>query len=89
MAWKIELAPAALKALKQLDPPVARRLLSFLHQRLAPLDDPRSLGAALQGSRFEDLWRYRVGDYRLIARLQDDTLLILVVHIGHRRDVYR
>ncbi|HNO60509.1 MAG TPA: type II toxin-antitoxin system RelE/ParE family toxin, partial [Plasticicumulans sp.] len=58
-------------------------------QRLAPLDDPRSLGAALQGARFEGLWRYRVGDYRIIARLQDDTLHILVVHIGHRRDVYR
>lgn len=82
------MAPAALKVLKQLDPPLARRLLAFLQQRLAPLDDPRSLGAALQGSRFAGLWRYRVGDYRIIARLQDDTLHILVVHIGHRRDVY-
>lgn len=82
------MAPAALKVLKQLDPPLARRILAFLQQRLAPLDDPRSLGAALQGSRFAGLWRYRVGDYRIIARLQDDTLHILVVHIGHRRDVY-
>jgi len=89
MAWRIEFDPAAGRELARLDPPVARRILSFLHERVARLDDPRSIGAALHGSCFGELWRYRVGDYRVIAALEDRMLLILVVRIGNRRDVYR
>lgn len=89
MAWKIELSALARKNLSKLDPQLARRILAFLHQRLALLDDPRSLGEALQGSRLGDFWKYRVGDYRLIATIQDDTVCILILQIGHRREVYR
>lgn len=89
MAWKIEIDPAAGRELDKLDPQVARRILKFLFERLAALDDPRSLGEALKGSRLGEFWKYRVGDYRIIARIEDGALIILVLRIGNRRDVYR
>ena len=89
MAWKIELSTLAQKNLDQLDPQVARRILIFLNERVAPLDDPRSIGEALKGSRLGEFWKYRVGDYRLISSIEDGTLKILVVRIGNRREVYR
>lgn len=89
MAWKVELDPAAERELDKLDPQIARRILKFLHSRIAPLDDPRSLGEALKGSKLGDLWKYRVGDYRLIADIQDGRLRILIVRVGNRREVYR
>ena len=89
MAWKIELDPAAERELDKLDPPIARRILAFLHDRVAKLDDPRSIGESLKGSKLGAFWKYRVGDYRLIASIEDGALRILVVRIGNRREVYR
>ena len=89
MAWKIELAPAAIRELDQLDPPIAQRILGFLHKRIAPLENPRSIGEALKGPKLGDFWKYRVGDYRIITSIEDDALLILVVRIGNRKEVYR
>jgi mRNA interferase RelE/StbE len=89
MAWRVELDPAAERELNKLDPQMARRILSFLHGRVAVLDDPRSIGEALKGSRLGEFWKYRVGDYRVTASIEDGALRILVVRIGHRRDVYR
>jgi mRNA interferase RelE/StbE len=89
MAWKFELSSQAQKNLEQLDPQIARRILSFLHERVAPLDDPRSIGEALKGSRLGEFWKYRVGDHRVIASIEDGALRILVVKIGNRREVYR
>lgn len=89
MAWKVELSTLALKNLDQLDPQIARRILAFLNERVALLDDPRSIGEALKGSRLGEFWKYRVGDYRLISSIEDDMLKILVVRIGNRREVYR
>ena len=89
MAWKVELSSLAQKNLDQLDKQIARRVLSFLHERIVPLDDPRSIGEALKGSRLGEFWKYRVGDYRIICSIEDDALRILVVRIGNRREVYR
>jgi mRNA interferase RelE/StbE len=89
MAWRIELSSGARKALDHLDKSTVHRLLRFLHERVAPAEHPRTLGKPLQGSRLGNLWRYRVGDYRIIADLQDHTWVVLVVRIGHRREVYR
>jgi mRNA interferase RelE/StbE len=89
MAWTIELSDLARKNLKQLDSQVARRLLAFLNDRLAPLDNPRSIGEALRGSKLGELWKYRVGDYRIISSIEDKTVRIIVVRIGNRRDVYK
>lgn len=89
MAWTVELGRDAEKALDKLDRPVAQRILQFLYERVAPLDDPRSIGEALKGSQLGEFWKYRVGDYRIISRIEDDELCILVVRLGNRRDVYR
>ena len=89
MAWQLELSTLARKSLDQLDPQVGRRLLAFLHGRVAALDDPRSIGEALKGSELGEFWKYRVGDYRIIASIEDGALRILVVRIGNRRELYR
>jgi len=89
MAWKVELDPAAKRELDRLDAQIARRVLKFLYDRVVHLDDPRSIGEALKGSRLSEFWKYRVGDYRIIAKIEDGQLLILIVRIGNRREVYR
>lgn len=89
MAWTIEFAPAAERELAKIDPQIARRILAFLRDRLAPLDNPRALGEALKGSKLGTFWKYRVGDYRIIADIDDAVVRILIVRIGNRRDVYR
>ena len=89
MAWTIELDQAAVRDLDKLDPHQRRRILTFLHDRVATLDNPRSIGEALKGSTLGEFWKYRVGDYRVIASIEDRALCILVVKIGNRREVYR
>ena len=84
MAWKVELDRAAVRELGKLDQQAARRILAFLHGRVATLDDPRSIGEALKGSKLGEFWKYRVGDYRVIARIEDDALRVLVVGVGSR-----
>jgi mRNA interferase RelE/StbE len=88
MAWKVDLSPTALKQLGKLDKSVSRRVLNFLRQRVEKLDDPRQIGQKLQGT-LSEFWKYRVGDYRLICSLEDDRLVVLVLRIGHRREVYK
>jgi len=89
LAWRIELHPQAEKELSKLDPEVARKIVRFLRERVAPLEDPRSIGEGLKGPELGRFWKYRVGDYRLICHIQDQRITILLVTIGHRRDVYR
>ena len=89
MAWRIEFEDAALKELAKLDKPVARRILAFLRERVAVLDDPRSVGEALKGSSLGDFWKYRVGDYRVIAHIEDGALRLQVLKVGNQREVYR
>lgn len=89
LAWQIEFEDAALKELAKLDKPVARRILTFLRERVAVLDDPRSIGEALKGSKLGEFWKYRVGDYRIITNIEDGVMRILVLKVGSRREVYR
>lgn len=89
MAWIVELDSSAEKDLKRLDPQDAKRILRFLFERVSHLEDPRNIGEALKGSKFQSLWKYRVGDYRIISSLEDNIAKILVVKIGNRREVYR
>lgn len=88
MAWRIELETRARKELARIDPPEARRIRTYLRDRVASRDDPSSLAAPLAG-QWRDYWRFRVGDYRLICHLDETTLTVLVVRIGHRRQVYQ
>ena len=87
MAWRIYFTKAADKALRKLDRPTAGRVLDELEE-IAKLDDPRSRGKALTGN-LAGLWRYRVGDYRVVCDIEDGVLVILVVDVAHRREVYR
>jgi len=89
LVWRIEFHPQAEKELSKLDREVARKIVRFLRERVASVQDPRSLGEALKGPELGRFWKYRVGDYRLICHIQDQRVTILVVTIGHRRDVYR
>lgn len=88
MAWTIKFEASALKELKKLDKPVRSRIERFLDE-LASGGNPRSKGMALQGEQFKGLWRYRVGDYRLICQIKDQEVIILILNIGHRREIYR
>jgi mRNA interferase RelE/StbE len=89
LAWRIEFHPEAEKELSKLDQEPARRILRFLRNRIAPLDNARALGEALKGPEVGRFWKYRMRAYRLICDIQDDRAVVLVVRIGHRRDVYR
>jgi mRNA interferase RelE/StbE len=89
LAWKIEFSEGAKKSLSKLDKSIASRLLYFLEKRVAGADDPRSLGQARKGSELGEFWKYRVGDWRLICSIQDETITVYVVKIGNRREVYR
>lgn len=88
MTWTIEFTPAARKELSRTPTSHRRRIVDFLENRVAPLDDPRQIGAALSGP-LAGHWKYRVGDYRIVARIHDQRVTIVVVRIGNRRDVYR
>jgi mRNA interferase RelE/StbE len=89
MAWKVELDRDAERDLDKLDPQIARRILKFLYERVAKLEDPRSIGEALKGSKLGEFWKYRVGDYRIISSIEDAAVRVLVVEIGNRREIYR
>jgi mRNA interferase RelE/StbE len=89
MAWRIEVERAAAKELEKLDRQDSRRILRFLSERVAKLSDPRGIGEALKGPELGSFWKYRVGDFRIIVAIEDARLLVLVVRIGNRREVYK
>ena len=89
MAYNVELSAEVDRELSTLDSQQAKRILKFLHDRVAKLDDPRSIGEALHGSRLGEFWTYRVGDYRLICEIEDNRLVVLILRVGHRKEIYR
>ena len=89
MAWIVEFDPDAVKDLKKLDRQVQSRILAFLRERLAPLEDPRSIGEALAGAKPGAYWKYRVADWRIIRDFQDRRIVVRVLRVGNRREVYR
>ena len=89
MAWKIEFTPRAERSFNKLDHEVAGRVLNYLYVRLAKSEDLFKLGKALLGPEHVNMWRFRVGDYRILTRIQRDIITVFVVEIGPRRQVYR
>jgi len=89
LAWDIEFDPDAVKDLKKLDKQVQVRILGFLRSRLGAMENPRELGEALAGSQLGNYWKYRVGDWRLICDIQDRRIVVRVLRVGNRREVYR
>ena len=88
MTWTIEYTRTAETQLRKLDRQVARRILDYLDDKIAPLENPRTRGKGLSGSLGE-LRRYRIGDYRVLCEIQDNVMRILVVEAGHRRQIYK
>lgn len=88
LPWQIEFTPEAEKQCVKLDRQVLKRILTFLHTRLIPAEDPRQLGKKLLGTHRE-FWRYRIGDYRMLCRIEDESFRILIVDVGHRKHIYR
>jgi mRNA interferase RelE/StbE len=89
MAYSVELSAEVDRELDKLDAQHRKRILKFLHERVAKLDDPCSIGEALHGSRLGEFWKYRMGDYRLTCKIEDDRLVVLVLRIGDRKEIYR
>lgn len=89
MAWRIEFDPRADKELRKLGPDNAKRILGFLFGRIAGSENPRSIGEALSGAELGEFWKYRVGNYRIVCEIRDGTLTVMVLKVGHRRDIYR
>lgn len=85
--WRVEFVADAARDLRKLGPRAERPILQYLRQRIATTEDPRRFGRALTHD-LKELWRYRVGDYRIVAAIEDDRFVVLVVTVGHRREVY-
>lgn len=88
MAWKIDYTETAKGQLRRLDKQAAQRIVDFMDERIAGLENPRNTGKALTGP-LGSFWRYRVGDYRVNCDIQDGALRVLVLQVGNRRDIYR
>jgi mRNA interferase RelE/StbE len=86
--WRIEISRTAERQIKKLDKVTQTAIVRFLRERVMPADNPRQWGKPLQGEK-RGLWRYRVGDYRLICDIQDERIVVIVLEVGHRKDVYR
>lgn len=88
MPWKIEYNPHVEKDLRAIGRKDRQRIRDFLNERVAALEDPRSIGESLKGN-LSGLWKYRAGSYRIICDIKDEAITVLVVRVGHRREVYR
>ena len=88
MKYSVKYTRTALKQLKKMDRKLASFIISYVEEKLVDCEDPRRYGKALHGN-LNDKWRYRVGDYRILAKIQDDIVVITVVEVGHRRDIYK
>ena len=88
MRYKVEYTKTAVKQLKKMDKKIAAFIISYIEAKLVNCENPRGIGKALQGN-LNDKWRYRVGDYRILAKIEDEKVVITVVEIGHRKEVYR
>jgi mRNA interferase RelE/StbE len=88
LAWTIEITRTAEKQITKLHRDAQQAIVRFLRERLAVTENPRQWGRPLDGEK-RGLWRYRVSDYRLICDIQDERITVMVLQVGHRKDVYR
>jgi len=86
--WQVEISRTAEKQITKLDRAAQSSILRFLRERVQTAEDPRRLGKPLHGDK-KGLWRYRVGDYRLICDIQDERIVVMVLRVGHRKEIYR
>jgi mRNA interferase RelE/StbE len=88
LAWKIDYTADARRSLARLDKAISARIIGFMERRVAALNDPTQIGERLKGE-LRPFWRYRVGDYRVVCDLKKEIITVLVVRVGHRREIYR
>lgn len=88
MKWKIRYLKSIQKSIKKISRDEQKKIRDYLEDRIAHLDNPRQIGKALKGTHSE-FWRYRVGQYRIICEIDDKEIVILVIRVGHRKDIYR
>ena len=88
MIWSIKFDPRAQKEFKKLDKNAQRRIIAYLKEKISCAEDPRRFGAALTGNK-AGLWRYRLGEYRIICQIEDDQFIVLVLKVGHRKSIYQ
>ncbi len=88
MAWTIKIDKKAVKEIASLDMPIKKRIAEFLKEKLAKVQNPRSIGEVLHG-QLKKFWKYRVGDYRIICSIEDDIVTVLVLRVKHRKEVYK
>ena len=89
MVWQIRFEDNARKELKRLDSQSKKQIMLFIKERIAPVENPRSIGEALHGPELGKYWKYRTGNFRLICKILDKEVIIVVVRIGNRKDIYR
>ena len=85
MTWQISFTPEAEKELARLGAPVSKKIIEYLKERVGP--NPKALGGQLKGN-LREFWRWRIGEYRVLARIEDEKMLVIVVKVGHRRKIY-
>lgn len=88
MTWKISFDMHAVRQLKKLDKHIQKKIIDFLQNKISGCNDPRYLGKPLKG-KLSGLWRYRIGDYRIICKIQNKEVLVLVLNIKHRKNAYK
>lgn len=88
MRYTVEYTKVAVKQLKKTDRKIVAFIFSYIEEKLVGCDNPRLIGKELQGN-LNDKWRYRVGDYRILAKIEDKKVVITVVEVGHRKDIYK
>ena len=85
--YKVETTTKFRKGLNKLDPYIRKMIIAWIRKNLVDCDNPRIQGKSLKGE-FEGLWRYRIGDYRIICEIEDEKLVILAIAVGHRNSIY-
>jgi mRNA interferase RelE/StbE len=88
LAWRIEFTPESSRAIRKLGRPDQHRIVAYLEALLVDCENPRQRGKGLT-AQFSGFWRYRIGDYRVICKLKDEELIVIVVALGHRSSVYQ
>ncbi|MBR2251569.1 MAG: type II toxin-antitoxin system RelE/ParE family toxin [Neisseriaceae bacterium] len=90
LAWQIVIDAAAQKDFAKLDKSVEKRIRKYLEEEvIGKYDNPRAVGGVLHGKHYGEYWKYRIGDFRVVAKIEDDKLIIIVVKVAHRSKVYR
>ncbi len=87
MTWRIEWDDRARKELRKLDSSIQKEILRYLRTRIEGVKDPRVLGKSLSGNKI-GLWGYRIGNYRLVCKIENNEFIVLVIGIGHRKEIY-